>query len=48
MGRAAYQEIHRLVERTRSTKIRALTEQLNNVDSELAEIIGRSEAMRQR
>ncbi len=40
----AYQEIHRLKERTVDENT-ALTEQLNNVDSEFGEIIGRSEAM---
>lgn len=40
----AYQEIHRLKERTVDENL-ALTEQLNNVDSEFGEIIGRSEAM---
>ncbi len=40
----AYQEIHRLKERLVDENL-ALTEQLNNVDSEFGEIIGRSEAM---
>ncbi len=40
----AYQEIHRLKERPVDENL-ALTEQLNNVDSEFGEIIGRSEAM---
>ncbi|VDY38937.1 formate hydrogen-lyase transcriptional activator [Salmonella enterica subsp. enterica serovar Daytona] len=42
--RWAYQEIHRLKERLVDENL-ALTEQLNNVDSEFGEIIGRSEAM---
>ncbi|MBJ6034977.1 formate hydrogenlyase transcriptional activator FlhA, partial [Salmonella enterica subsp. enterica serovar Bovismorbificans] len=40
----AYQEIHRLKERLVDENL-ALTEQLNNVESEFGEIIGRSEAM---
>lgn len=40
----AYQEIHRLKERLVDENL-ALTEQLNNVDSEFGEIIGRSDAM---
>ena len=40
----AYQEIHRLKERLVDENL-ALTEQLNNVDSDFGEIIGRSEAM---
>lgn len=40
----AYQEIHRLKERLVDENL-ALTEQLNNVDSEFGEIIGRSKAM---
>ena len=40
----AYQEIHRLKERLVDENL-ALTEQLNNVDGEFGEIIGRSEAM---
>lgn len=40
----AYQEIHRLKERLVDENL-ALTEQLNKVDSEFGEIIGRSEAM---
>ena len=40
----AYQEIHRLKERLVDENL-ALTEQLNNVDSEFGEIIGRGEAM---
>ncbi|MBV8045173.1 formate hydrogenlyase transcriptional activator FlhA [Pluralibacter sp.] len=40
----AYQEIRRLKERLVDENL-ALTEQLNNVDSEFGEIIGRSEAM---
>ncbi|SEK30143.1 formate hydrogenlyase transcriptional activator [Kosakonia sacchari] len=40
----AYQEIHRLKERLVDENL-ALTEQLNNVDSEFGEIIGRSQAM---
>lgn len=40
----AYQEIHRLKERLVDENL-ALTEQLNNVDNEFGEIIGRSEAM---
>ena len=37
----AYQEIHRLKERLVDENL-ALTEQLNNVDGEFGEIIGRS------
>ena len=40
----AYQEIHRLKERLVDENL-ALTEQLNNVESEFGEIIGRSDAM---
>nr|WP_318383750.1 formate hydrogenlyase transcriptional activator FlhA [uncultured Enterobacter sp.] len=40
----AYQEIHRLKERLVDENL-ALTEQLNNVEGEFGEIIGRSEAM---
>lgn len=40
----AYQEIHRLKERLVDENL-ALTEQLNNVDSEFGEIIGRSDAI---
>ncbi|NHX21978.1 sigma 54-interacting transcriptional regulator, partial [Escherichia coli] len=40
----AYREIQRLKERLVDENL-ALTEQLNNVESEFGEIIGRSEAM---
>ncbi|WP_054177642.1 formate hydrogenlyase transcriptional activator FlhA [Trabulsiella odontotermitis] len=40
----AYQEIHRLKERLMNENL-ALTEQLNNVENESGEIIGRSDAM---
>ncbi|KNC94391.1 formate hydrogenlyase transcriptional activator FlhA [Trabulsiella odontotermitis] len=40
----AYQEIHRLKERLVDENL-ALTEQLNNVESEFGEIVGRSDAM---